>query len=140
MHTPTPASSSSPSSSSSSTSASDATSGCCCGPDCCGGAKAAAPSADSVRDAVREGYASIAQAGTWNAARTDGAEAPAAGSCCSGGGCCGPTTFTPDQLAAAIGYSRDELAVAPEGANMGLSCGNPTALASLRPGDRKSVV
>jgi SAM-dependent methyltransferase len=38
-------------------------------------------------------------------------------------------------LAAAIGYSKSELAATPEGANMGLSCGNPTAIASLRAGE-----
>jgi arsenite methyltransferase len=83
---------------------------------------------------VREGYARIATAGSWSALQQ-----PAAGSSCctptSGGGCCGPTSFTPEQLASAIGYSAAELAVAPEGANMGLSCGNPTAIASLKPGE-----
>jgi SAM-dependent methyltransferase len=41
----------------------------------------------------------------------------------------------PDQLAAAIGYSAAEIAATPDGANMGLSCGNPTAIASLKPGE-----
>ena len=74
----------------------------------------------TVRDAVREGYASIATSG-----------------CCgpSGGGCCGATAFTPEQLASAIGYSQTDLAAVPGSANMGLSCGNPTALASLKPGE-----
>ena len=34
-----------------------------------------------------------------------------------------------------MGYSRQDLASAPEGANMGLGCGNPVALASLKPGE-----
>jgi SAM-dependent methyltransferase len=38
-------------------------------------------------------------------------------------------------VARAFGYSAAELAAIPEGANMGLSCGNPTAFASLRPGE-----
>jgi len=38
-------------------------------------------------------------------------------------------------LARHIGYSREELAALPEGANMGLSCGNPNALAALHPGE-----
>jgi SAM-dependent methyltransferase len=38
-------------------------------------------------------------------------------------------------VAAAVGYGAAELAGVPEGANMGLSCGNPTAIASLRPGE-----
>ena len=71
--------------------------------------------------------------------------APAVASCCggaaaktalpAGGGCCGPATFTPEQLAAAIGYSAGELASTPAESNMGLSCGNPTAIASLRAGE-----
>lgn len=85
---------------------------------------------DALRGQVREGYARIAATGSWSAL-----QAESAGSCCAGGGCCGPATFTPDQLATAIGYTQAELAVAPEGANMGLSCGNPTAVASLRTGE-----
>jgi arsenite methyltransferase len=39
------------------------------------------------------------------------------------------------QVAEAFGYSADELDVIPTGANVGLSCGNPTAFASLKPGE-----
>ena len=116
----------------------------CCSSSCCGGTKLGestpSPSADAVREKVREGYSKIAQSGSWSAAQA--AAAPAAGpgsGCCgggaAGGGCCGPATFTPEQLAAAIGYSESELAHTPESANMGLSCGNPTALASLKVGE-----
>ena len=35
-------------------------------------------------------------------------------------------------VAKAFGYTEDELAAIPEGANLGLSCGNPLALAKLR--------
>lgn len=121
----------------------------CCGPSCCGGnasppkppaAASPTPAADAVRQTVRAGYAEIARSGSWSA--TQSAKA-ANSSCCgttatsapSGGGCCGPTGFTPDQLAQAIGYSQGDLAVVPDSANMGLSCGNPTALASLKPGE-----
>src|SRR6476646_4959310 len=38
-------------------------------------------------------------------------------------------------VAEAFGYSADELSAIPAGANMGLSCGNPTATANLRPGE-----
>lgn len=38
-------------------------------------------------------------------------------------------------IAEAFGYSPEELASIPAGANMGLSCGNPTATASLKPGE-----
>ena len=55
-----------------------------------------AASDDTVRGQVREGYAEIARAGGWSAAQAGAA----AQSCCTpGGGCCGPATFTPDQLA-----------------------------------------
>jgi SAM-dependent methyltransferase len=43
--------------------------------------------------------------------------------------------MTAGDVATAVGYARDDLASVPEGANMGLSCGNPTALASLAPGE-----
>jgi SAM-dependent methyltransferase len=112
----------------------------CCGPDCCSDTRPAATPATDVREQVREGYAKIARSGSWSAAQA-GAQAliqPAASSCCTpaaGGGCCGPATFSPEQLAAAIGYSAGDLAATPEEANMGLSCGNPTAIASLKPGE-----
>src|SRR5262252_646985 len=38
-------------------------------------------------------------------------------------------------VAEAFGYSAEELASIPSQANMGLSCGNPTATANLRPGE-----
>jgi arsenite methyltransferase len=69
-----------------------------------------------VRQKVREGYSEIAKKG---------------GSCC--GSSCG--SARPSELVEKIGYNAVELAALPEGANMGLSCGNPTALASLKPGE-----
>lgn len=128
----------------------------CCAPGCCDGEsttsakvgasteKSAATGAPGVHDAirgfVREGYSKIAQVGGWSEAGIGvGIGAPAAtetkGACCAGGGCCGPATFSPEQLAQAIGYATGELAAVPEGANMGLSCGNPTAIASLKAGE-----
>lgn len=128
----------------------------CCGPGCCdgeskaaakvgtSGEKSAATGAvgvhDAIRGFVREGYSKIAQVGGWSEAGVGvGSGAPAAtetkGACCAGGGCCGPATFSPEQLAQAIGYATGELAAVPEGANMGLSCGNPTAIASLKAGE-----
>jgi SAM-dependent methyltransferase len=80
-------------------------------------------SKEGIRDTVREGYASVA--------RREGAS------------CCG--SASPDALkvseaslraySKSIGYSDEELAQIPEDANMGLSCGNPTAIASLQPGE-----
>ncbi|HEV2391950.1 MAG TPA: arsenite methyltransferase [Verrucomicrobiae bacterium] len=84
--------------------------------------------AELVHRKVRAGYSDIA-AGR-NARRS------------SGGGCCGPkpsscgtAAVDSEKLARHIGYSAEELAALPEGANMGLSCGNPNALASLKPGE-----
>ena len=76
--------------------------------------------AEAVRAAVREGYGEIAKKDS---------------SCCSGVSCCGSNAQDAAQLAQYVGYSAEELAALPEGANMGLSCGNPTALASLKPGE-----
>lgn len=80
---------------------------------------------EADRDAVRAGYSTIAEKGGLQAAT----------GCCEGGGCCGPATFDPADLAQAIGYSGAELNSVPPSANMGLSCGNPTAIASLRAGE-----
>lgn len=68
-------------------------------------------SKDDIRRAVRQQYASIARGTT--------------------GGCCGPGAAT----SLALGYSAQELASVPEGANMGLGCGNPQAIAGLRAGE-----
>jgi len=56
------------------------------------------------------------------------------------GGCCGPQSSCcgggrADQVARGLGYTDAELATLPEDANLGLSCGNPTALAGLQPGE-----
>ena len=105
------------------------------------------PDADRVREQVREGYSAIARTGTWSSVQSSvgeqsvGREAAATSGCCGGsgasrgGGCCGPTTISAEALASAIGYSAAELASSPAEANLGLSCGNPTALASLKPGE-----
>jgi arsenite methyltransferase len=77
--------------------------------------------AETVRAAVREGYGKIAGSG---------------GSCCGATPtCCGASPVASEELAKHIGYSSEELAALPEGANMGLSCGNPNALAALQPGE-----
>src|SRR5215471_16999805 len=54
--------------------------------------------------------------------------APAASSCCS------PETASRDK-ARRMGYSEAELAAVPEGANLGLGCGNPQAIAAMQPGE-----
>ena len=76
---------------------------------------------EAVRQKVREGYGKIAGSG---------------GSCCGPAPtCCGSGPVASENLAKHIGYSAEELAALPEGANMGLSCGNPNALAALQAGE-----
>jgi len=76
--------------------------------------------ADKIREAIRGKYSQAALAGK---------------SCC-GGGCCGQERAkTPGERALDAGYSAQEIQSAPEGANMGLGCGNPQAIASLKPGE-----
>lgn len=71
---------------------------------------------DKVRAAVREQYGNVARA--------------KADSCCAPG-CCGPDAGASLKL----GYSAADIASVPEGANMGLGCGNPHVIAALRPGE-----
>lgn len=90
------------------------------------------PNIDILREKVLEGYSKIARDGQWSGVQ---ATSEAGGSCCGGGGCCGPNTLTAEQVAQAVGYGAQDLTALPEGANMGLSCGNPTAIAALRAGE-----
>ena len=56
-------------------------------------------------------------------------------SCCAPEvSCCGSSSVA-DEVGKNIGYSDDELNTVPEGANLGLGCGNPTALAALKEGE-----
>jgi SAM-dependent methyltransferase len=75
-----------------------------------------------IRKAVRGRYAAIARKG---------------GSCCGPADCCG--TGGRERVAEAagktIGYTDDEMRSVPEGANLGLGCGNPLAHASIREGE-----
>lgn len=77
---------------------------------------------ESVRRLVREGYAKIAQE-------------TSQGCCSPGVSCCGSAPADADKLARELGYTVEELKALPDGANMGLSCGNPAALAALKPGE-----
>ena len=83
------------------------------------------------RTAVRDRYARVATTGE---------------GCCGPSDCCAPSngasataaaaaTVTADEISCAIGYDEGELGSVPEGANLGLGCGNPVALASLSPGE-----
>ncbi len=56
------------------------------------------------------------------------------GSCCpTKGSCCG--TAPPEEISKGIGYSEEEMNAVPQGANLGLGCGNPIALASIKEGE-----
>jgi len=73
-----------------------------------------------IKKVVREGYAEIAKQGS---------------SCCGPvNSCCGGTDLAQD-IGKSIGYTEEERKAVPEGANLGLGCGNPVALASLRDGE-----
>ena len=74
---------------------------------------------EKIRAAVRARYRAAVQQG---------------GSCCGGdSGCCGGGDHSRES--ARLGYSAAELGAVPAGANLGLGCGNPQALAALKPGE-----
>jgi len=76
---------------------------------------------DEIRQAVRENYGAVA--------RADAA-------CGCGPACCTPTELpAADVLSRGIGYSESEVNAVPEGANLGLGCGNPQAIAVLKSGE-----
>ncbi|HBK05683.1 MAG TPA: arsenite S-adenosylmethyltransferase [Acetobacteraceae bacterium] len=70
-------------------------------------------------------------------ARYGGIAAGTISDCCAPvSSCCG-TTPAPvaDSKSLRMGYSAEELAAVPEGANLGLGCGNPQAIAGIKPGE-----
>lgn len=87
---------------------------------------------EKVRELVRQGYGQIAVGGCCS---SSGPVPITPGRASTAGGCCGAAVLTPHSLAREIGYSVEELSALPDGANLGLSCGNPTAIAALRPGE-----
>jgi len=69
---------------------------------------------DDIRQEVRAAYGAVARQ--------------------EGGGCCQPQ---PAAIAAErLGYAAEDVAAVPDGANLGLGCGNPQAIAALRSGER----
>jgi arsenite methyltransferase len=75
---------------------------------------------EEVRKVVREGYAQVARSGS---------------SCCAPqNSCCGATNVAAD-ISKKRGYTDEDIQSVPEGANLGLGCGNPVALASLKEGE-----
>lgn len=81
---------------------------------------------DTVKQTVRERYGRIAEQG---------------GSCGCAPTCCSPAgTVTKDghdatAVSQGLGYSAEETGAAPKGSNLGLGCGNPQAIAALKPGE-----
>jgi arsenite methyltransferase len=74
---------------------------------------------ENIKKEVRKRYAKVAKT---------------SGSCCASSvSCCSAPQSV--QVSKLIGYSQDEMAAVPEGSNLGLGCGNPTALASLKEGE-----
>ena len=79
--------------------------------------------ADEVRQNVREAYSQVAQAAE-------------EGSCCGeANSCCGVPAGPIGIFSTRLGYAQADLSQVPEGADMGLGCGNPRAIAGLRPGE-----
>jgi ubiquinone/menaquinone biosynthesis C-methylase UbiE len=74
---------------------------------------------DQIREAVRKTYGKVAKA--------EGPDSNCGCGCCGGGA-------TLEDVSVGLGYSADDVSAVPEGANMGLGCGNPQAIASLQPG------
>ncbi len=73
-----------------------------------------------IKKTVREGYARIAKGGS---------------SCCTPVNLCCGNTGLAEAISRRIGYTEKELEEVPQGANLGLGCGNPVALASLKEGE-----
>ena len=94
---------------------------------------------ENIRQVVRERYGNIAKSA---AAGSGKSSMP---SCCGPSGtsistnqassCCGGSQITPRQISTLMGYSKEDFSSVVKGANMGLGCGNPVALASLKSGE-----
>lgn len=75
---------------------------------------------EEIKEAVKRNYSEVARQGS---------------SCCAPASpCCGGAVPVQD-ISRKIGYSDEELQAVPEGANLGLGCGNPVALASIKEGE-----
>ncbi len=78
---------------------------------------------EEIRQSVRSRYGEIAKQET-------------SGCGCSAlSACCGTSLGPIEKMSQALGYTKEQIDSAPEGANMGLGCGNPQAIASLRAGE-----
>jgi arsenite methyltransferase len=78
---------------------------------------------NEIRQAVLENYGKVAAVS-------------GSSGCCSGSSCCSSkNTSSAADISVNLGYSKDDVESVPEGANMGLGCGNPQAIASLQQGE-----
>ena len=77
---------------------------------------------DEIRTVVRKKYGEVAKSDP-------------SGCCTPISSCCGESATSLENLGTLTGYSHQELRLAPEGSNMGLGCGNPQAIAALKPGE-----
>lgn len=75
---------------------------------------------DEIRQTVRQQYGQVAEGKGGN----------------GGTSCCGsPSASQAADMARVLGYSADDASGVPEGANMGLGCGNPQVIAGLKSGE-----
>lgn len=77
---------------------------------------------DNIRKAVREQYGKVAESGQ-------------SGCGCAVSSCCSEPGPDAIDISMGLGYSAANVNAVPDGANMGLGCGNPQAIASLKPGE-----
>lgn len=75
--------------------------------------------AKAIKRQVKKGYGKIARQGS---------------SCCPSSSCCEGSSLA-QGISKTIGYTDKEMRAVPEGSNLGLGCGNPVAIASLKEGD-----
>jgi SAM-dependent methyltransferase len=96
---------------------------------CCGGPSADATpdtlAQDTLRTEVRAAYAQVAEADT------NGQDCGTAASCCGVSDDNAISTL----ISTRLGYSSADLELVPKGADLGLGCGNPKAIAALQPGE-----
>lgn len=100
-----------------------------CAPQCCAPQNTSNPESVAEKNALREGvrtaYAKVA-----NAIDDSTCDGPAAS-------CCGTSDDNAINtlISTRLGYSKAELEMVPEGADMGLGCGNPKTIAALKTGE-----
>ncbi len=94
---------------------------------------------EKIRESVRQTYGKVAKKGKYVQEQINHP------SCCGTPkkpvvgqqtGCgCGSKEFDPEQMSAYLGYSKEDLNAVPEGSNLGLGCGNPKTIASIKKGE-----